>query len=50
MYNNTILNNTILNNTTDESDKLNRFYMVYLTAIIFSFVIGKIMVYCNFQL
>jgi len=45
-------NNTILNNTSDESnnDKLNRFYMVYLTAMIFSFVIGKIMVYCNFEL
>lgn len=47
-----MLNNTIFNNTSDQSnnDKLNRFFIVYLTGIIFSFAIRKIMVYCNFEL
>lgn len=37
-------------NEYDNVDKLNRFFLVYLTGIIFSFVVGKIILYTNFEL
>jgi len=42
-------NNTSSNENYDDN-KLNGFLVVYLTGIIFSFIIGKIMIYFNFEL